>query len=184
MNRFLCIIPVLLTTGCDESETGQDAKLAIPATKHVEPEFEQPIGAGEVNTRMGLHPESASQSFEHVEPDYGQLIAELGIEAVVLAMRTDGGEFVESESAGRTDMIAACRSRLDTLDLSFHGEGVLMIYASPRFGESLDQSSSVIGGRCTIVDMEEDELSVSPVLLIRALLEASRQVSREDKDTK
>jgi hypothetical protein len=111
------------------------------------------------------------------EPDYQQLIDDLGIDAALIAMRTKDDLFVETESAGRVDTVNWFRKHL-TYDNSIFLddeviEGIAIIGSRLRIDHSSGGSArvhtlSIIDGRCTI-NRDLDKVSICPQLLLEAI---------------
>ena len=150
-----------MSIACRESDTWQRTESATSLAERPEPE----------------HPESVP-----IEPDYQKLISDLGIESVIEAVWQDEEGFVLTESAGASsDAIASFREALDILDpIQFQNdpssEGILDIALS----EGGNIWSTIIDGRC-MIDLEREDLLVSPRLLIRAVRQ--RETSASDGPT-
>jgi len=112
-----------------------------------------------------------------IEPDYEQLINDLGIDAALIAIRTKDDLFVETESAGSIDTVNWFRTHLSHDNSIFlHDEeieGISIVGSRLRIDQSSGGSArvhtlSIIDGRCTI-NRDFNEVSLCPKLLIEAL---------------
>ena len=154
INRLLCIIALLLTVACRDSELEQHDESPSHSSEPVEPDYEQLIDDFEIEA--ALHA---------VRADDGSFVED------------DSAGKSDTVAWFRSHLHTL---DLSIFEEDPEIEGILIMGARLRFdgsggGSAVVSTRSVFDGRCTI-DKDGEDITLSPSLLVRAIRERSRPI--------